>query len=220
MRENILKDIKEAVISLNFEGIKSITENALKEGITAYDILMLGFYEGLREVGRRYEAGEYFLSELVAAGEIMKRGNDILRPHLGSTLPNAVQGTMVIGTVSGDIHDIGKNIFTILAESSGFSMYDLGVDVAKEKFSEKIRETQANILGMSALLTSTMVYMKEVISLLKSEGLRDRVKVIVGGAPMSPSFAEKIEADAGVNDAIQGLRLCKKWVKPQIWLGF
>jgi methanogenic corrinoid protein MtbC1 len=173
---------------------------------------MQGTARGMEEVGRKYEAGEYFLSELILAGEAMKKGMEILRPHLTKE-ENKNAGKVVIGTVRGDLHDIGKGIVTSLLEGSGFEVYDLGVDVPAEAFLKKMRETNAAILGMSSLLTTTMHEMEDVNSALKKSRLRKRLKVIVGGAAITESFARRIGADAYARDAVLGAQICRRWTQ-------
>ena len=160
--------------------------------------------EGLDEIGAKYEKGEYFLSELVISGEIAKAALDVLTPHFGKGQQKL--GKVVIGTVEGDIHDIGKNIVSTILLSSGYEVYDLGVDVKSSRFLTEIKERDADVLGLSALLTSTMMNMKTVILDLKKAGLRNNVKVIVGGAPLSESFAKEVGADAYVRDAPEILK--------------
>jgi len=164
-------------------------------------------------VGNKYEKGECFLPDLIMAGETMKEGLSILKPYLESTRNNSQTGKILIGTVKGDIHDIGKNIVVSLLSGAGFKVYDLGVDVSAEIFVEQVRKNKPDIVAMSALLTTTMPEMKNVIKSLKKSELRDKVKVIVGGAPVSDSFAMEIGADAYAKDAFRGVEICKRILK-------
>jgi 5-methyltetrahydrofolate--homocysteine methyltransferase len=162
-------------------------------------------------VGEKYERNEYFLAELIMAGETMKEGMKTLEPHLKAGELKRV-GKVVIGTVRGDLHDIGKNIVATLLSAAGFDVIDLGVDVPPEKFVEAVKENSPDIVGMSALLTTTMVEMEDIIKELKKAGLRDKVKVIIGGAPITREYAEKIGADAAARDAVEGVNICKSWM--------
>jgi 5-methyltetrahydrofolate--homocysteine methyltransferase len=161
-------------------------------------------------VGKKYECHEYFLPELVVAGEVMYSGLEVVKPLLSAKAERG-KGVIVAGTVEGDIHDIGKNLFVMLATAAGFEVHDLGNDVSPKKFAEKAKEVRADFVGLSALITTTMEKMKTVIDELKNAGIRDRVKVIVGGAPLTESFAKKIGADAFAADALDGIRLCREW---------
>ncbi|MEM2939707.1 MAG: corrinoid protein [Candidatus Bathyarchaeia archaeon] len=213
MINGILKDIAVSIGNLeNSEKIKELVNEALSQGIAAVDIIEKGLRIGLEQVGKRYEAGEYFLSELMFAGKLMNDAMEILEPHLKLEKLEA-KGIIVLGTVRGDIHDIGKNIFKMLAQASGFDVIDLGVDVAPEVFIEKLKETNAKILGLSALLTTTMLEMKTVIDMLNQAGIRSKVKVLVGGSAITKDFAKEISADEAASDAVDGVEICKRWVK-------
>ncbi len=207
-KEEILKEITTAIVEFNIDGIKDLIKKGIDAGISPYEILTEGMAKGMDIVGKKYEEKEYFLAELIMAGETMKTGMEVLSPHLKAGDTKRA-GTVVIGTVKGDLHDIGKNVVITLLSSAGFEIHDLGVDVPAEKYVEKVKETEADIVAMSALLTTTMVEMENVIKLLEKEGLRDKVKVIVGGAPITEEFAEKIGADAYAPDAVKGLEICK-----------
>lgn len=212
MKEEILKKITDAIIEFDKDRIKNLVKKGLDLGISPYQILTEGMTKGLTIVGEKYERKEYFLAELVMAAETMKAGMEVLTPYLKAEEVDRRAGIVVIGTVKGDIHDIGKNIVVTLLSSAGFEVHDLGVDVPAEKFVEKVKETGADILAMSALLTTTMVEMENVIRLLEKEGLRCKVKVIVGGAPASEEFAKRIGADVYAPDALEGLKICKNLV--------
>jgi len=207
----MLEKISKAIVEFDIDNIKALINQALDAGISALDIVTKGMAKGMEIVGRKYEEKEYFLAELIMAGEVMKTGMEVLEPHLKAT-PIGKRGVVVVGTVKGDLHDIGKNIVITLLRSSGFEVHDLGVDVDAEKFVEKVKETNADILALSALLTTTMVEMENVIKALKEAGIRDRVKVIIGGAPITEEFASKIGADAFAVDAVQGLQKCKEMI--------
>jgi 5-methyltetrahydrofolate--homocysteine methyltransferase len=212
--EKILDKIADFIINIGVDGgnVHDLVRQALKQGIPPYEILAKGMVKGITIVGDKYEKGEYFLTELVGAGEIMKEGMEDISPLLTGKQVEPL-GKVVIGTVRGDLHDIGKNIVKMLLESVGFAVYDLGVDVPPERFAEEIRKTEPDILGMSALLTTTMESMKSTIDELNRTGIRSKVKIIVGGAPVTNEFAKEIGADFAAMDAAQGVRICKEWVK-------
>jgi 5-methyltetrahydrofolate--homocysteine methyltransferase len=209
-RDSQLQKVAKAVSDLNLEHIKEIIKEALDAGVPAYEIVAKGLGKGMEIVGQKYEAHEYFLPELVVAGEVMYSGLENLKPLLRGKVSES-KGVIVAGTVEGDIHDIGKNLFVMLATAAGFEVHDLGNDVSAEKFVQKIKEVRADYVGMSALITTTMDKMKSIIDELKKAGLRDKVKVIVGGAPLTEAYAKKIGADAFAADALDGVRLCQQW---------
>lgn len=211
MKREILNRLKECVANLDIEGTKQACYQALSSGVSPLDIALEGMAKGMELVGNKYEAGEYFLAELVTAGEIMKEGMKIIEPYLkGMNIKKL--GKVVLGTVRGDFHDIGKNIVATLLDAAGFEVIDLGVDVPPEKFLEAVRTQEPSILGMSALLTVTMPEMETTIREIKKAGLREKVKIILGGVPLTEEYAKKIGADAYASDAVTGLNICKKWV--------
>lgn len=189
--------MEELVIALyngEAEKVTELTRKALEEGIPPEEILNKGLIAGMERVGKDFRDGILFVPEVLVAAHAMKAGMEILRPLLAETGMSGL-GTFVIGTVKGDLHDIGKNMVAMMMEGAGFRVVDLGVDTPPEKFVEAVRTYNPNILGMSALLTTTMVEMKRVIEALKEAGLRERVKVMVGGAPVTQEFADEIGAD-------------------------
>ncbi len=198
---------------LNFDrtGMQTAVDNALNAGLTPSDIIA-SIRKGFEEVSRKYDAGEFFLSELIMSGETAKAALEVLKPHFQKT-PGEKSPRVVIGTVEGDVHDIGKNIVSTILLSSGFDVYDLGVDVTSHDFVSKIRKTGAEILAMSALLTTTMLKMGAVIEDLRRDDLRDKVRVIIGGQPISEEFSQQIGADAYVDDAPKILRALSKFAQ-------
>ncbi len=206
----LLDKVANAVANLDLEHIKDIVKETLNAGVSPYEIAARGLGKGMDIVGKKYESHEYFLPELVVAGEVMYAGLDVVKPLLAGKKERG-NGIIVAGTVEGDIHDIGKNLFVMLATAAGFEVHDLGNDVSAKKFAEKAKEFKADFVGLSALITTTMDKMKSVIEELKNAGIRDKVKVIVGGAPLTESFAKKIGADAFAADALDGIRLCRDW---------
>ena len=164
---------------------------------------------GINEVGERFKEGNLFVPEMMMSAQAMKAGVDLAKEKIeGADIPNA--GTIVIGTVAGDLHDIGKNLVSMMLDSSGFNVVDLGVDVPADKFIAAVKEHKPSIVGLSALLTTTMPAMKEVIDALKESNLRDQVKVVIGGAPVSQAYADEIGADGYAPDAALAVELCKK----------
>lgn len=210
-KEEVLSKIRDAIINLDIDNIGRLCEEAVKAGVPAYEIVMNAMAKGMEVVGEKYERNEYFLAELIMAGETMKEGMKVLEPYLKTGELKKI-GKVVIGTVRGDLHDIGKNIVVTLLNAAGFEVIDLGVDVPPEKFVEAVKENSPDIVGMSALLTTTMIEMEEVIKALKEAGLRNKVKIIIGGAPITEEFARKIGADAAARDAVEGVNICKSWV--------
>jgi len=209
--EEILGRLRDAIVNLDIDGVQKACREAIDVGIPAYKAVTDGMAKGMEIVGQKYENGEYFLAELIMAGETMKEGMKILEPYLKAGDVEKI-GIVVIGTVRGDLHDIGKNVVVTLLNAAGFDVIDLGVDVPPEKFVEAVKNNNPDIVGMSALLTTTMVEMENVIKALKDAGLRDKVKIIIGGAPITQEYAEKIGADAAARDAVEGVNICKSWV--------
>jgi len=206
-----LEEIKDLIIRVSdVEEIKETVDRTLKSGVDPLEILNT-LNQALDEVGRRYEKGEYFLSELIMAGVLSTEVTSLLEPHLIRSRRISL-GKVVIGTVRGDIHDIGKNILVMMLRSAGFDVGDLGVDVPAENFANAIEEKQANILGLSALLTSSMDEMKKVIETIEKRGLRNRVKIVVGGRPLTREFAKEIGADGYAKDAVEGVKVVKDLV--------
>ncbi len=187
------------------------TNKALEMGRRPQEILNYGLVAGMDIVGEDFGAGILFVPEVLMAAKAMKAAMEVLRPLLTQTGAPRI-GTIVIGTVKGDIHDIGKNLVGMMLEGAGFEVVDLGINTDAEAFIAALREHEADLLGMSALLTTTMPYMKVVIDRLREEGLRDRVKVMVGGAPLSEAFAEDIGADAYCEDASVAVETAKKFM--------
>ncbi len=203
--------LKKAIIEGNEEAVKGEVSKALDEGVEARSILREGLIGGMGIVGERFGSGEMFLPEVLLSADVMHKGLDILRPLLAEAEQEGL-GTIVFGTVEDDIHDIGKRIVSCLLEGNGFRVIDLGTNVKAETFAQAIEENKPDILGMSALLTTTMLKMEKTINLLKEKGLREKIKVIVGGAPISEDFAESIGADGYAPNASSAL----EWVKRAI----
>jgi len=201
--------LKQAILTGDENIVVSEVNKALKEKTDPQDVLTNGLIAGMEIVGKRFRSGEMFLPEVLLSAEVMHKGIDILNPLLSKAGRKGV-GTVVIGTVEGDIHDIGKKIVALLLEGSGYTVFDLGVDVKGGTFLEAIGKYKPDVLGMSALLTTTMPHMGEVINLLKEKKLRSKVKVIVGGASVNEEFARSIGADGYAVEAGTGVELVKK----------
>jgi len=187
-------------------GVSELIEQAIAQGINVKDIINKGLTSGMEVVGQKFEAKEYFIPDMLASAEAVGNAMEILEPHLARSGIQS-KGKIIVATVKGDLHDIGKNIVTILLRGAGYTVNDLGNDIDSQVIVDAVREEQPQFLGLSALLTSTMVHMGETIKALKEAGLRDRVKVIVGGAPVTEEFAGSIGADGYGADGFQALAL-------------
>lgn len=200
-----LERVGNAISNLELENIQQLVQQALDAGEGPKTVLD-AMCEGMGRVGELFEQGEYFLADLVLAGEVMKDGLEILKPHLaGETIEK--KGTVVIFTVKGDIHDIGKNLVGTMLSSSGFEVVDLGVDVPEDKVVEAVRDSNASAIGMSVLLTSMVNSIGEVVSALDNAGLRDKVKIAIGGACTTQELADKMGVDALGRDAVEAVRI-------------
>jgi len=206
MTVDIIKEIYEAVMEGKVDEAASRVQQALNAQAETNDILNKGLIAAMDVVGEKFGEGELFIPQVLWSAKAMQAGMDLLRPHFSST-DRTEKGTVVIGTAKGDIHDIGKNLVAIMLEGSGFKVADLGVDVTPERFIEKAIEVKADVIAMSALLTTTMPSMGEVVSLIKAKKLP--FKVIVGGAPVDQTFCQEIGADAYGMDAADGMRKIK-----------
>jgi 5-methyltetrahydrofolate--homocysteine methyltransferase len=187
-------------------GVLELTEKALAMGIDIRDIINKGLTGGMEVVGEKFEAKEYYIPDMLASAEAVGAAMEILRPHLAKSGVKA-KGKVILATVRGDLHDIGKNIVSILLRGAGYTVKDLGNDVETQTIVDAVREENPQFLGLSALLTSTMVNMRDIIQALEESGLRDKVKVIIGGAPASEEFAQSIGADGYGADGFQAVAL-------------
>ncbi len=197
---NVLEELRKHVIAGELEATQDHVQKALAENIPPGKILKEGLIAAMTEVGRLFENGEFFLPEMLIAARAMKGGLAILRPQLAAANVKAT-GKVVLGTVQGDLHDIGKNLVGMMLEGAGFEFIDLGADVSPEKFVAAVKEHAPDLVGCSALLTTTMTRMKDVILALQAAGLRDSVKVMIGGAPVTEQYAREIGADLYAQDA-------------------
>ena len=208
MHESLFAAMRQSVIDGEPDQVEKLAREALSLGIDPLDAINKGFVPGVHFVGEQFGAGEMFLPDLVMAGEAMKMAASVLEPEMkkrGSQRENL--GTVVLGTVKGDIHEIGKTLVMTMLSASGFQVHDLGVDVPAERFVAKVREVNADLVGLSALLTTTMPGQRVVIEALTKAGLRAHVKVMVGGAPVTRRWAEEIGADGYAKDAMSAVAL-------------
>ena len=208
-----LKQLYDSVVSGDAKTTQALTQQALAEGVDPLKLVNDYMVPAMDEVGRRFEANEYFVPELLISARAMKAALELIRPLLTARGDQPL-GRVAIGTVKGDLHDIGKNLVGSLLEGGGFEVIDLGVNVTPEKFIATVNEKKANIIAMSALLTTTMPAMKTTIDALKQAGVRDKVKVLIGGAPITQRYAEEIGADGYSESAVGAVALAKKAVKP------
>jgi len=202
-------EISEAIVKLDKEKAIELAEKAITENMNLLEVIEKGYGEGIRKIGDLWEEGEFFLPELMLGGNIMQESLGILLPHLKEQGKKVSSGTVVIATIEGDIHSIGKTIVASMLSANGLEVYDLGADISAETIVKTAIEKQANIIGVSALLTTTMFGQKKVIKLLESKGIRDKFKVILGGAPVTPSWVEESGADGYADNAIDAVKLVK-----------
>lgn len=206
-----LKELYNAVVSGDAKAAQAVTQQALADGVDPLVLVNQHMIPAMDEVGRRFECNEFFVPELLIAARAMKASLDLIRPLLAERGEQPA-GRVAIGTVKGDLHDIGKNLVASLLEGGGFEVIDLGVNVSPEKFIATVNEKNANIVAMSALLTTTMPAMKTTIDALKAAGVRNKVKVLIGGAPITQKYAEEIGADGYSENAVGAVALAKKAV--------
>ncbi|MBY9003152.1 MAG: cobalamin-dependent protein [Candidatus Lokiarchaeota archaeon] len=209
----IEQDLVNAVIDLDENKSYGLVKKMVDDGADPNKIIEI-LKKGVEEIGERFSRKEYFLTELVMAGEIFQQSAKLLEPILKSMeKASKSTGTVVIGTVKGDVHDIGKNIFVTLLQVGGYEVYDLGVDIEPIKFLEKVKEKNANIVAYSGLLTVALDSMKETTELLKTNGLRDKVKIIIGGLPVDEMWMKEAGADAFTDNAFEGVKIINEWLK-------
>ena len=213
MTEELFQKMAQSILDGDSDVAVALAKQAIEAGINPLDAITKGFVLGVNQVGESFACGQAFLPELVMAGEAMKAAVAALEPEMQKRgTSRQVFGKVVLATVEGDIHEIGKTLVGTMLSASGFQVYDLGVDVPSAKIIEKVKEVDADLVGLSALLTTTMVKQKEVIDELDKLGLRKKVKVMVGGAPVTRDWVQKIEADGYSEDAIGAVGLAKQLV--------
>ncbi len=206
---NVLEELTQRVIEGKLEIVQELTRQAIAEGYDPETIINQGLIMGMNVVGVRFKAGEMYVPEVLMCARAMSGGMEIVKPLLmGKEIVSA--GKVLIGTVKGDLHDIGKNLVAMLLESVGFNVINLGTDITTEQFIQAIKDHKPDVLGLSALLTTTMLGMKDIIDQLVEEGMRDGIKVIIGGAPISQEFSDEIGADGFAPDGASATELCQK----------
>jgi corrinoid protein of di/trimethylamine methyltransferase len=211
MSDELFKKMAQAVIDGEAEDAATLARQALDEGVDPLEAINKGFTAGMDVVSELYSTGEYFLPDLIMGGEAMKAALAVLEPALKAAgQAREVLGKVVLGTVKGDIHEIGKSLVGSMLSANGFEVYDLGTDVESEAFVAKAREYDADVVALSALLTTTMLHQRDVIEHLSEAGLRDRVKVMVGGSPVTPDWADRIGADGFAEDAASAVVVAKR----------
>ncbi|MBA2840396.1 corrinoid protein of di/trimethylamine methyltransferase [Methanococcus maripaludis] len=211
LKEQLIKELSDSVVDMDEEKTEELSKKYLEKGFDAFDGITKGLAEGMNRAGVLYEEGEYFIPELLVCSDAMYVGLDVLKPHLKyEDSDNKFKA--VVGVVEGDTHDIGKNLFKIMLETQGFEVYDLGRDVPPVEFIKKAKEVNADVIGLSTLMTTTMDNMKVVVDMLKEEGMKETTMVMVGGGPISQSFADKIGADGYAPEASKSARIAKELV--------
>jgi 5-methyltetrahydrofolate--homocysteine methyltransferase len=209
---DVLKQIMERLYNGEDEAVAELTQRALDEGLTPAEVLKGGLLAGMDRVGVDFRDGELFVPEVLIAARAMHAGMGILRPLLtDSDVPSS--GKIIMGTVEGDLHDIGKNLVAMMLEGGGFEIADVGTDIPPDKFVDAVRKEQPDVVGMSALLTTTMPAMKRTIDALSEAGLRDKIKIMVGGAPVTQAWAEEIGADGYAPDAASAVDLARSLLR-------
>ena len=214
-REQVLAGLADSVWKLDAAMATEFANRAVAIGMDAYEAINDGLAKGMMVVSGKFDRREYFVPELLRAAKAMNTGIDILKPYL-KVDASTHKGTVVIATVKGDIHQIGKNLVALMLRTAGFTVHDLGVNCPAEKYLGKAREENADIIGMSALMTTTMLYMETVTQALQKEGMRERISVMVGGAPVSETFAKKVGADRYASHAAMAVEVAKELVAAKV----
>ena len=213
MSNELYSQLANSLVDGDPEATEALTRQALENGLEPMSIIKEGLMPGMNSVGEKFSCGEYFLPDLIIAADGMQKAMNLLEPELRARRQSVESpGTVVLGTVKGDIHEIGKSLVATMLSANGFKVYDLGVNVPNENFIAKVKETNANIVGLSALLTTTMTAQREIINDLVNAGLRDKVKVIVGGAPVTHGWATEIGADGYAEDAMGAVQIARQLV--------
>lgn len=208
-KEELLAKLSECVVEMEEDEVAEVAQEYIAAGYPAFDGIMDGLVDGMNKASDLYDAEEYFVTDVLLCSDAMYAGLDVLKPHLPAEEDGTEKPRAVIGVVEGDTHDIGKNLVKIMLDTAGFEMYDLGRDVPLDAFVEKAKEVDAQFVCMSTLMTTTMDGMRVVIEKLKEAGIRDKVKVMVGGSPISQKFADEIGADGYSVNAVEAVKLAK-----------
>ena len=212
-KEELLQQLSDLVFEMDDENVADVAKEYIAAGYEALDGVLKGLVDGMNRAGQMYEEEEYFVTDLLVCSDAMYNGLDVLRNHLPQEKESgAVSYKCVIGVVEGDTHDIGKNLVRIMLETAGFEMYDLGRDVPLQSFVQKAKDVDAHLICLSTLMTTTMPGMKEVVDILVKEGIRDKIKVMIGGGPLSQAYCDRINADGYAVNATGAVTLAKKLV--------
>ncbi|SDH97259.1 methyltransferase cognate corrinoid proteins [Desulfosporosinus hippei DSM 8344] len=212
-KEELLQQLSDSVFEMDDENVADVAKEYIAAGYEALDGVLKGLVDGMNRAGQMYEEEEYFVTDLLVCSDAMYNGLDVLREHLPQEkAAGAVNYKCVIGVVEGDTHDIGKNLVRIMLETAGFEMYDLGRDVPLQSFVQKAKDVDAQLICLSTLMTTTMPGMKEVVDILVKEGIRDKVKVMIGGGPLSQAYCNQINADGYAVNATGAVTLAKQLV--------
>ena len=210
LKEELLEKLSECVVEMEDEEVVDVAKEYIDSGYPAFDGIMDGLVDGMNKASDLYDEEEYFVTDVLLCSDAMYEGLNILRPHLPAEEADKAKVKGVIGVVEGDTHDIGKNLVKIMLETAGFEMIDLGRDVPLDSFVSKAKEVGADFVCLSTLMTTTMGGMKTVVEKLKEEGLRDKVKVLIGGGPISQKYCDTIGADGYSSNAVEAVKLAKK----------
>jgi len=206
------KDLSDAVVEMDEQKVITLSQKVVDQHLSAFEAIDQGLAHGMERAGKLFEDEEYFVPEILLCSDALYAGLDILRPHVEKKADAARIYKVVIGVVQGDTHDIGKNLVKLLTDASGFEIHDLGRDVAPQAFVDKAREVSADVIALSTLMTTTMAGMQSVVEILKTDGVRDQFKVVVGGGPVSKGFADRIGADGYAANAAEAVTLIKSLV--------
>lgn len=209
-KEELLAKLSECVVEMEEEEVVDVAAEYIEAGYPAFEGIMEGLVDGMNKASDLYDAEEYFVTDVLLCSDAMYAGLEVLRPHLPENADGGEKPKVVIGVVEGDTHDIGKNLVKIMMDTAGFEMYDLGRDVPLDAFVDKAIEVNASLVCMSTLMTTTMVGMKTVIEKLQERGIRDKVKVMIGGSPISQKYADEIGADGYSTNAVEAVKLAKR----------
>jgi corrinoid protein of di/trimethylamine methyltransferase len=209
----LFEQIVEATVAGDQERCVALAQEVIDNGVDPLQAIEHGYTKGMTIVGDKFSRMEYYLPELIRCADAMKAAMDVLKPHLAKGQDGSVQGTVVIGTIQGDLHDLGKNIVKTMLQAAGFNVNDLGCDVQVRSFIDKAEEQEADVIAASAILTTTMAYMPDLVNLLSDMNLRDRFKVMVGGAPVTPEYADESGADGYGENAAEAVETAKRLVQ-------
>ncbi|MFW9853665.1 MAG: B12-binding domain-containing protein [Candidatus Thorarchaeota archaeon] len=207
---DIYDEMAASVVELDLERAKQLAQTAIKDNLPLLEVIEKGFGEGIRKVGDLWDQGEFFLPELMTGALIMQEAVNIITPHLAETMTRKTKGTVIMATIEGDIHSIGKTIVSTMLRANGFKVIDLGADIAAEDIVAAAKEHDANLIGVSALLTTTMTGQKRVVDLARKAGIRSRVKIMLGGAPVTRAWVEECGADGYADNAVSAVELAEK----------